>query len=156
MLFFHRFSLSLSLPLPPSPLLHQPLLFQFLLFRALCKTLTHSLELHNYIICPQYAYPNIIINTVPPPSAYLFHVSLALSGIFPLSLLPISLISLLLFHKPAITLPALLPMFETLFLIPHGVAAALQARIRQQQRLPRHGHPRRSQQHHHYHGLRVR
>lgn len=43
-----------------------------------------------------------------------------------------------------------LPMFEALFLIPQGVAAALQEKIRQ------HGPPRRSQYHHHYHGLRLR
>jgi hypothetical protein len=40
-------------------------------------------------------------------------------------------------------------MFETLFLIPQGVAAALQEKIRQ------HGHPRRSE-YNHYHRLRFR
>jgi hypothetical protein len=41
------------------------------------------------------------------------------------------------------------PMFETLFLIPQGVAAALRETIRQ------HGHPRRSEYYHHYHRLRF-
>jgi hypothetical protein len=43
-----------------------------------------------------------------------------------------------------------LPMFESLFLIPQGVAAALQEKIRQ------YGHPRRPECYHHYHRLRLR